>query len=55
MQLGLLKKALDDCTQSLKYGSIPDAFRKEQELMKRLGAAGLSPDGKGVASLDRSL
>lgn len=37
MQLGELKKALDDCTQSLKYGSIPDAFRKQQELVKRLG------------------
>jgi tetratricopeptide (TPR) repeat protein len=38
MRLGELKKALDDCTQSLKYGSIPDAFRKQQELVKRLGA-----------------
>jgi tetratricopeptide (TPR) repeat protein len=37
MQLGELRKALDDCTESLKYGSIPDAFRKQQELMKRLG------------------
>lgn len=38
MQLNELKRALDDCTQSLKYGSIPDAFRKQQELVKRLGA-----------------
>jgi tetratricopeptide (TPR) repeat protein len=38
MQLGELQKALSDCTQSLKYGSIPDAFRKQQELVKRLGA-----------------
>ncbi len=38
MKLGELKKALDDCTQSLKYGSIPDAFRKQQELVKRLSA-----------------
>lgn len=37
MQLGALKQALDDCTESLKYGSIPDAFRKQQELAKRLG------------------
>jgi tetratricopeptide (TPR) repeat protein len=37
MQLGKLKQALDDCTESLKYGSIPDAFRKQQELAKRLG------------------
>jgi tetratricopeptide (TPR) repeat protein len=36
MQLGEMRKALDDCTESLKYGSIPDAFRKQQELMKRL-------------------
>lgn len=32
MQLGELKEALDDCTASLKYGSIPDAYRKQQEL-----------------------
>jgi hypothetical protein len=37
MQLGQLKEALDDCTASLKYGSIPDAYRKQQELVKRLG------------------
>jgi tetratricopeptide (TPR) repeat protein len=37
MQLGELKKALDDCTVSLKYGSLPDALRKQQELLKRLG------------------
>jgi tetratricopeptide (TPR) repeat protein len=36
MQLGDLKRALDDCTHSLEYGSIPDAFRKRQELLKRL-------------------
>jgi tetratricopeptide (TPR) repeat protein len=38
MQLGELKKALDDCTASLKYGSLPDAFRKQMELTKRLRA-----------------
>jgi tetratricopeptide (TPR) repeat protein len=38
MQLGELKEALDDCTASLKYGSIPDAFRKQQELIRRLNA-----------------
>ncbi len=37
MQIGELRKALDDCTQSLRYGSIPDAFQKQQELVKRLG------------------
>jgi hypothetical protein len=31
-----LKPALDDCTRSLEYGSLPDAFRKQQELVKRL-------------------
>jgi hypothetical protein len=36
MQLGELKKALDDCTASLKYGSVPDAYRKQQELTRRL-------------------
>jgi len=39
MQLGELKKARDDCTASLKYGSIPDAYRKMQELNRRLTAA----------------
>ncbi len=38
MQLSELRKALDDCTASLKYGSIPDAYRKQQELVKRLSA-----------------
>lgn len=37
MQLGELRDALTDCTASLKYGNIPDAYRKEQELLKRLG------------------
>jgi tetratricopeptide (TPR) repeat protein len=36
MQLGDLQKALDDCTASLRYGSLPDAYRKQQELVKRL-------------------
>ena len=38
MELGELKRALDDCTASLKYGSLPDAYRKQQELIKRLKA-----------------
>jgi tetratricopeptide (TPR) repeat protein len=38
MQLGQLKEALDDCTKSLRYGSLPDAYRKQQELVKRLEA-----------------
>ena len=36
MQLGELEKALNDCTTSLKYEHIPDAFHKQQELMRRL-------------------
>lgn len=38
MELGDLQKALDDCNQSLQYGSIPDAYSKKVELMKRLKA-----------------
>ena len=38
LQLGDLQKALDDCTQSLKYGTIPDAVRKRLELIERLKA-----------------
>jgi tetratricopeptide (TPR) repeat protein len=38
MELGELKKALADCNESLKYGSIPDAIRKKLELMKRLAS-----------------
>jgi tetratricopeptide (TPR) repeat protein len=38
MELGELNKALDDCTASLSYGSLPDAYRKQQELVKRLAA-----------------
>jgi tetratricopeptide (TPR) repeat protein len=38
MQLGDLKKALEDCTASLRYGNIPDAVRKRLELMERLKA-----------------
>lgn len=36
MQLGRLREALDDCTVSLKYGSLPDAYQKYQELKRRL-------------------
>jgi tetratricopeptide (TPR) repeat protein len=37
MQLGRLQEALADCTTSLKYGHIPDAYHKQLELMARLG------------------
>lgn len=36
MELGELQKALDDCNASLRYGSIPDAFKKREELVARL-------------------
>ena len=36
MELGELEKALSDCTTSLKYDHIPDAFHKQQELMRRV-------------------
>jgi tetratricopeptide (TPR) repeat protein len=38
MELGELKKALDDCNASLANGSIPDAYKKQQELIKRLAS-----------------
>jgi tetratricopeptide (TPR) repeat protein len=38
MKLGELNKALDDCTMSLKYGRLPDALQKQQELQKLLSA-----------------
>jgi hypothetical protein len=37
MKLGQLKEALDDCTMSLKFDRMPDAFHKQQELLKLLG------------------
>jgi tetratricopeptide (TPR) repeat protein len=36
MKLGELNKALEDCTMSLKYGRLPDALQKQQELQKLL-------------------
>ena len=38
MKLGELDKALEDCTMSLKYGRLPDALQKQQELQKLLSA-----------------
>jgi tetratricopeptide (TPR) repeat protein len=40
MELGKLKEALDDCTASLRYDHIPDAFQKQQKLLKRLSVTG---------------
>jgi tetratricopeptide (TPR) repeat protein len=36
MKAGELKKALDDCTTSLKYGRLPDALQKQQKLQRML-------------------
>jgi len=36
MKLGQLQKALDDCNTSLRYGRLPDALHKQQELQKLL-------------------
>jgi len=38
MQLGNLQEALQDCTASLRFDSLPDAIKKQQELLKRLKA-----------------
>jgi tetratricopeptide (TPR) repeat protein len=37
MKTGELAKALQDCQTSLKYGKIPDALQKQQQLLKMLG------------------
>jgi hypothetical protein len=38
MKLGELNEALEDCTMSLKYGRLPDALQKQQQLQKLLSA-----------------
>lgn len=38
MELKQPEKALEDCQESLKHGSLPDAYRKERELMQILKA-----------------
>ncbi|ANM11763.1 MULTISPECIES: hypothetical protein [unclassified Rhizobium] len=38
MELGDYKKALDDCTNSLANGNIPDAYKKQQELLKLIAS-----------------
>jgi tetratricopeptide (TPR) repeat protein len=39
MKLGRLQEALDDCTTSLRYGRLPDALQKQQQLLKMLKAS----------------
>jgi hypothetical protein len=36
MQLGRLQEALNDCNVSLKFGQLPEAIRKQQELVRML-------------------
>lgn len=38
MELGELTKALEDCKASLKYGNLPDAYRKQLDLIAKLKA-----------------
>jgi hypothetical protein len=37
MKAGQPEKALEDCTKSLRYGKLPDALQKQQQLLKQLG------------------
>ena len=37
MKTGQPEKALEDCTKSLRYGKLPDALQKQQQLLKQLG------------------
>jgi tetratricopeptide (TPR) repeat protein len=37
MKTGQLEKALEDCNTSLRYGRLPDAMQKQQQLLKQLG------------------
>lgn len=39
-QLGELRRALRDCTVSLRFGNLPDAYAKEQELIRELKTKG---------------
>lgn len=43
MQLGDFNEALKDCTASLKFGSLPDAYSKQQELLQRLKSGETRP------------
>lgn len=40
MHLGMLEAALKDCTASLRYGNLPDAFQKQRKIIQRLRAQG---------------
>lgn len=50
LHLGHLHAALQDCQASLRYGNLPDAYAKEQEILQRLhmtGAAVQAHDNSG--------
>jgi len=49
MHLGKLRAALKDCNASLRYGNLPDAYAKQQKLIRRLKAAGESTAGQPKA------
>ncbi len=40
MKLGDLQKAIADCSASLRFGSLPDAFAKQEQLVKLLKETG---------------
>jgi tetratricopeptide (TPR) repeat protein len=54
MKLGHLREALDDCTKSLSYDRLPDAFHKQQELLKALGRPAVGADAPYPVASDFS-
>lgn len=56
MHLGHLHAALKNCTASLHYGNLPDAYAKEQDILQRLKAQGELPRKPGImGTLDHDL
>lgn len=49
MHLGHLHAALADCQASLRYGNLPDAYAKEQEILKRLHLQGNTVSAHGIS------
>ena len=54
MKLEHPKAALDDCNISLRYGNIPDAVSKQQQLMHQLGKPDASNLSQGDATHGKS-
>ena len=48
MQLGDFNGALQDCTTSIAYKPIPDAMKKQQELVRRLAASSSTSTQTGI-------